>query len=239
MPQKQTHQTAMIALRSAAPASAGFGPSRVGQVPSAAMAASSLRPRPRRRRHRRRHSTVPETLLRGGWRCPYAADPVAVDTGRRHTPPSRRAPPLRSSQNSIPAGTDRLVPSTNKLSFLFNTDFFAMFKVSKDKLPGQYALASSVMDPGFQESFNLVKGSIPARSDVPGDKFDSCGQKSMAGIRAAEKSNTLYGSLAHGYAQPAAVQRAIFDVVTNHFNSDQFSREAVEQLVTSIATAKQ
>ena len=33
MPQKQRHQIAMIALRSAAPVSAGFGPDRVGFVP--------------------------------------------------------------------------------------------------------------------------------------------------------------------------------------------------------------
>ena len=41
MPQKQTHQIAMIALRSAAPPSGGLGPERVDRVPSAAMAASS------------------------------------------------------------------------------------------------------------------------------------------------------------------------------------------------------
>ena len=40
MPQKHTHQIAMIALRMAAPVSAGFGPERVGQLPSAAIAAS-------------------------------------------------------------------------------------------------------------------------------------------------------------------------------------------------------
>ena len=43
MPQKQTHQIAMIALRSAAPVNGGFGPVRVRRVPSAAMAASSAR----------------------------------------------------------------------------------------------------------------------------------------------------------------------------------------------------
>jgi hypothetical protein len=43
MPQKQRHQIAMIALRSAAPVSAGFGPDRVGFVPSASIAASSIR----------------------------------------------------------------------------------------------------------------------------------------------------------------------------------------------------
>jgi hypothetical protein len=36
MPQKQTHQIAITALRSAAPASGGFGPDRIGRVPSAA-----------------------------------------------------------------------------------------------------------------------------------------------------------------------------------------------------------
>ena len=41
-PQKQTHQIAMIALRSAAPVNGGFGPERVRRVPSAAMAASSV-----------------------------------------------------------------------------------------------------------------------------------------------------------------------------------------------------
>jgi hypothetical protein len=41
MPQKQTHQIAMIALRSAAPVSGGFGPERVDRVPFATMAASS------------------------------------------------------------------------------------------------------------------------------------------------------------------------------------------------------
>jgi hypothetical protein len=41
MPQKHRHQIAMIALRSAAPASAGFGPDRVGFAPS--IAASSIR----------------------------------------------------------------------------------------------------------------------------------------------------------------------------------------------------
>jgi glucose/mannose transport system substrate-binding protein len=122
-------------------------------------------------------------------------------------------------------------------SFLFNTDFFAAFKVGEDKQPAQNALASSIMAKEFQEAFNLVKGSIPARTDVPGDKFDACGQKSMADIKAAEKSGTLMGSLAHGHAQPAAVQRAIFDVVTQHFNSDMSSQDAVEELQIAVESA--
>src|SRR4051812_24250893 len=41
-PQNPTHQIARIALRNAAPVSADFGPDRIGRVPSAAMAASSI-----------------------------------------------------------------------------------------------------------------------------------------------------------------------------------------------------
>ena len=41
MPQNATHQIAMIALRSAAPVNDGFGPERVGRVPSAASSAST------------------------------------------------------------------------------------------------------------------------------------------------------------------------------------------------------
>jgi len=122
-------------------------------------------------------------------------------------------------------------------SFLFNTDFFAAFKVGEDKQPAQNALASSIMSPGFQEAFNLVKGSIPARTDVPGDKFDPCGQQSMADLKAAQESETMMGSLAHGYAQAAAVQRAIFDVVTQHFNSDMSSQDAVDELQIAVESA--
>nr|WP_311043731.1 ABC transporter substrate-binding protein [Rhizobium lentis] len=123
-------------------------------------------------------------------------------------------------------------------SFLFNTDFLAMFPVGADKVDAQTKLASSVMSPEFQQAFNLVKGSIPARSDVPGDKFDACAQKSMADLKTAEKAGILMGSLAHGHAEPASIQRGIFDVVTQHFNSDMSSKDAVSALVSSIQAAK-
>src|ERR1700680_2722796 len=41
IPQKQTHQIAITALRSAAPANDGLGPERCGRVPSLAIAVSS------------------------------------------------------------------------------------------------------------------------------------------------------------------------------------------------------
>lgn len=123
-------------------------------------------------------------------------------------------------------------------SFLFNTDFFAMFKVGDDRRPAQLTMASAVMNPTFQETFNLAKGSIPARNDVSGDKFDECGKKSMADLKAATAASHVYGSLAHGHAQPAAVQRAYLDVITKHFNSDMSSKDATEALAKAVLGAK-
>ena len=70
------------------------------------------------------------------------------------------------------------------------------------------------MSPAFQSAFNVVKGSVPARTDVPDDAFDDCGKKGMEDLAEANKNGTLFGSMAHGHAAPAAVKNAIYDVVT-------------------------
>lgn len=123
-------------------------------------------------------------------------------------------------------------------SFLFNTDFFAMFDVGADKKAAQMNMASAAMSINFQETFNLAKGSIPARTDVPGDKFDACAQKSMADLAEATASGTLFGSLAHGHGQPAAVQAAFLDVVTQFANSDMSSADAAAALADAVAAAQ-
>lgn len=123
-------------------------------------------------------------------------------------------------------------------SFLFNTDFFAMFDVDADGVEAQRALAAGILDPDFQIAFNMVKGSIPARLDVSMETFDACGQKSMNDMIAAAGAGTLLGSMAHGHAQPSGIQGAIVDVVTQHFNSDMSSADAVAALVSSINAAR-
>jgi glucose/mannose transport system substrate-binding protein len=94
------------------------------------------------------------------------------------------------------------------------------------------------MSPSFQETFNLAKGSIPARTDVSPDKFDECGKKSMADLAEASAAGQLFGSLAHGHGQPPAIQRAYLDVVTQHFNSDMSSADATAALVAAVEAAK-
>ncbi|WFU08367.1 ABC transporter substrate-binding protein [Rhizobium sp. CB3090] len=123
-------------------------------------------------------------------------------------------------------------------SVTFNSDQFAMFKVSADKVPAQMQMASSIESPTFQSAFNVVKGSVPARTDVPDTAFDDCGKKAIKDLAEANKNGTLMGSMAHGHANPAAVKNAIYDVVTREFNGDLSSDDAVKELVSAVAAAK-
>jgi glucose/mannose transport system substrate-binding protein len=121
----------------------------------------------------------------------------------------------------------------------FNSDMFAMFKVGPERQEAQFALASATENPEFQSSFNVVKGSVPARTDVPDTAFDACGKKGIADLKEAVANNTLVGSMAQGYGQPAAIQAAYHEVVDKFFNGQIASADdAVKQLVDAINAAK-
>lgn len=138
------------------------------------------------------------------------------------------------------AGKDYLcapAPGTEQ-AFSYNIDSIAMFKLKGDNT-AQLALARLIMEPTFQETFNLNKGSIPARGDVPMDKFDDCAKRSRADFDADAKAGTLVPSMAHGMAVKTDVQGAFFDVVTNFFNDDAMSAEqAAERLAKAVKAAK-
>ena len=119
-------------------------------------------------------------------------------------------------------------------SVTFNSDQFAMFGQGEGDSDAQLKMASSIMNPVFQSAFNVVKGSAPARTDVPNDDFDDCGKKAMSDLAEANTSNSLFGSMAHGHAAPAAIKNAVYDVVTQHFNGELSSEEAAEELANSI-----
>ena len=123
-------------------------------------------------------------------------------------------------------------------SVTFNSDMFMMFKVGEDKQKAQLEMASAIEDPAFQSSFNVVKGSVPARTDVPDTAFDECGKKGMKDLAEAASKGTLMGSMAHGYAAPSAVKNALYDVVTRHFNGELDSEAAAKELAAAIAAAK-
>jgi glucose/mannose transport system substrate-binding protein len=120
----------------------------------------------------------------------------------------------------------------------FNSDQFVMFKVGEDRKAAQEKLAGAIMAPGFQIAFNKVKGSVPARTDVDGADLDVCGQQGMKDLAEASANGTLFGSMAHRHAAPAAVTNATYDVITAHFNGEMDSKSAAEELAKAVAAAQ-
>ncbi|RUX85312.1 carbohydrate ABC transporter substrate-binding protein, partial [Mesorhizobium sp. M2A.F.Ca.ET.040.01.1.1] len=93
-------------------------------------------------------------------------------------------------------------------SVIYNSDMFGMFNVPEDRKAAQVALATATLSKSFQSAFNVVKGSVPARTDVPDTDFDACGKKGIADLKTANEGGTLFGSLAQGYGAPPAVANA-------------------------------
>lgn len=136
-------------------------------------------------------------------------------------------------------GKDFICAPTPGNGYSFNTDSFAFFKVSgEDRIEGQKVLASLIMSPEFQETFNLAKGSIPARTDIKLDKFDSCALKSHEDMTAAVKNNTFVPSMAHEMAVPRTVRGEFLDVITNFFNSDMSSADAAKAMGEAVKRAQ-
>ena len=119
--------------------------------------------------------------------------------------------------------------------YTFNIDSFALFNLkSDDAKQAQNTLARLIMEPAFQETFNLNKGSIPVRHGMNETPFDSCARASMASFSSTAKTGDLVPSFAHGMATTSSALGAISDVVTNFYNSDQSSEEAVEKLANAV-----
>lgn len=138
-------------------------------------------------------------------------------------------------------GTDFLcfrVPGTQG-TVTFNSDQFAMFQVSDPAAQdAQKKMAAAIESPEFQSAFNVVKGSVPARTDVPDTAFDDCGKQGIKDLAEASAAGTLLGSMGHGHANPAAVKNAMYDVITAQFNGEYDSAEAATELAAAVEDAK-
>ena len=131
------------------------------------------------------------------------------------------------------------VPGTQG-NVTFNSDQFAMFQVKDPAAQeAQKAMAKAIESPEFQSAFNVVKGSVPARTDVPDTAFDDCGKQGIKDLAEAAKAGTLMGSMGHGHANPAAVKNAMYDVITAEFNGEYDSAKAVEELAAAVEGAKE
>jgi len=122
-----------------------------------------------------------------------------------------------------------------KGAFTFNIDSFIMFsQKDAEAKSAQAALAAAIMEPQFQEVFNLNKGSIPVRMGMDLAKFDQCAKDSAAEFAAAAKSGALVPSWAHEMAMPPANKGAMFDVVTGFMNTPGMtSKQATERMAVA------
>lgn len=140
------------------------------------------------------------------------------------------------------AGTDYVcvaAPGTVD-DFTFNVDSFAMFDLGNEELQaGQNDLASTILSPEFQEVFNLNKGSIPVRLNLPMDKFDDCAKLSSTDFVRSAETNTLVPSMAHGMSTFSATQGAFYDTVTEFYNNDDITAEqAAENMANAVADSR-
>lgn len=138
-------------------------------------------------------------------------------------------------------GTDFLCFATpsETPSFQFLIDSFGMFKVKDENVTkAQDALAEVVMDPKVQHDFNLLKGSLPARADLPVDDFDDCAKKGFAERAAAVESGAMLGAATHGFAAQPQFSAVFGDVAAEFFVNQTSSEDAVRMLVDGIDNAR-
>ena len=130
------------------------------------------------------------------------------------------------------------VPGTAN-AFLFNVDSFIMFEVKDPAAKAaQKAMARLILSPDFQVAFNVNKGSIPVRSGISETPFDAVAIASMKDFEATAKSGGLMPSMAHEMAVSPAVRGAMFDVITNFYNSDMSAADAAQKLAAAVREAK-
>jgi glucose/mannose transport system substrate-binding protein len=138
-------------------------------------------------------------------------------------------------------GTDYLAvpaPGTDNM-FLFNVDSFIMFKqADAGAVEAQNTMARLILEPKFQEVFNVNKGSIPVITGMPEDPFDAPARDAMKAFVATAESGGLVPSMAHEMAVFPAIRGAIMDVVTNFYNSDMSAEDAAAQLASEVEAAE-
>ena len=124
-------------------------------------------------------------------------------------------------------------------AYTFNVDSFAMFKLKNEaNTKAQNDLAAAIMGTEFQQVFNLNKGSIPVRLNMPMDKFDDCGKASSKDFVASARSSSLVPSIAHGMAVPSAIEGAIKDVVSQFWNDEKMTPAAAMAKLAAAAKTK-
>jgi len=89
-----------------------------------------------------------------------------------------------------------------------------------------------------QKEFNLIKGSIPARSDVPVDDFDACAKLGYDERAKAIETGAMLGAITHGFAGKPEFATVFNDVAAQFFVTDMSSADAAKMLADGIENAR-
>jgi glucose/mannose transport system substrate-binding protein len=103
--------------------------------------------------------------------------------------------------------------------FILNSDSVVFFEQNDpDYIEGQKMLAEIIMSPEFQVTFNVAKGSIPARTDVDLSTggFTKCQQQGLEDLKASVSEGTLVRSMAHNMTVLQKYRGAMMEVMTCH-----------------------
>jgi len=125
-------------------------------------------------------------------------------------------------------------PGTDDL-FLMDTDTFVFFKSNDKKIQdAQQALAEIIISKEIQKQFNQLKGSIPARLDIPSNDFDACACESMTDFSKAATLDNIIPSMAYYQSCHSKLTEIIINLISTFFNSTMSEKEAVLKLTAII-----
>ncbi len=123
-------------------------------------------------------------------------------------------------------------------AFAYVIDTFAMFQLKQwEAQKAQGYLAYVLLQPEFQESFNLRKGSIPIRGSVSLERFDDCAKTASRDFKSLSASDRAIPSAAVDMALPTAVKAQVQAVVSEFWNNEGLSvGEAMNKLSQAFQT---
>jgi len=127
-----------------------------------------------------------------------------------------------------------------KPGFILNSDSVVFFKQNNpDYVEGQKLLAHLIVSPEFQKTFNISKGSIPARIDMDlTDGFNVCQQQSQADLKASIEDGELVRSMAHNMTVLQKYRGAMMDTITEFVNTPDMSSTDAANIMADAVEAQ-
>ncbi|GAB7126747.1 hypothetical protein JCM19000A_12540 [Silvimonas sp. JCM 19000] len=123
--------------------------------------------------------------------------------------------------------------------FSFAADALIMFRQQEPaRQAAQRDLVELVMSQEGQEAFNLFKGNIPARTDVPLGKFDGYSRQAAQDFAQAAGANVLVPSWAHSQCLAEAAREGCMKVAREFWRSPAMSAADAARQFANAARAQ-